>query len=266
MRWIALFSLTMLYATSATAADVSALDNPSIGGGDRYTNCLLLIRQNAQNAFALATAWQQSGGGGGAVHCQALALVALHRYSEAAGRLDQLAQETPANAGRAQLYDQAGNAWLLGHRAQEAQASFSSAIQLSPPDADLYSDRARAYAMASNWQAADADLSSALLRSPKRIDLFVLRASARHALGRKQDARSDIDLALTLDPNNADALEYRGELKLEAGDQPGAQSDWNAVIAKAPRSSAAADARQHLDALATPQPAPSAPTPPKPTH
>jgi tetratricopeptide (TPR) repeat protein len=261
MRWTAPLLLTLLTAMPAAAADVSALDNPSLGGGDRYTNCLLLIRQNAQNAFALATAWQQSGGGGGAIHCQALALVALHRYSEAAGRLDQLAQATPTNVGRAQLYDQAGNAWLLGHRAQQAQASFSSAIQVSPPDADLYSDRARAYAMASNWQAADADLSSALLRSPKRIDLLVLRASARHAQGRKQDSRSDIDLALTLDPNSADALEYRGELKLEAGDQPGAQSDWNAVIAKAPHSSAASDAKQHLDALTAPPATAPKPTP-----
>jgi len=262
MRIFCFVLLTVLVAASpAMAADVSALDNPSLGGGDRYDNCLLLIRQSPQNAFALATAWQQSGGGGGAIHCQALALVALHRYSDAASRLDELAKTAPTNAGRSELFDQAGNAWLLGHRAQEAQASFSSAIQLSPPDADLYSDRARAYAMASNWQAADADLSSALLRSPKRIDLLVLRASARHALGRKQDARNDIDLALTLDPNNADALEYRGELKLEAGDQAGAQNDWQAVVAHAPRSSAASDAQQHLSSLTAPPPPATAPKP-----
>lgn len=261
MRWIAFLLLTLFAAAPVAAADVSPLDNPSLGGSDRYDNCLLLIRQNPQNAFALAMAWEQSGGGGGAIHCEALALVALHRYADAAGKLDQLARTAPTNAGRAELFDQAGNAWLLGHRSPEAQASFTSAIQLSRPDADLYSDRARAYAMASNWQAADADLTSALLRSPKRIDLLVLRASARHALGRKQDARNDIDLALALDPNSADAMEYRGELKLETGDQAGAQSDWQAVIAHAPRSSAASDAQQHLSLLAAPPPPATTPKP-----
>ena len=262
MRWLLAFTM---FASSAAAADLSALDDPVLGGHDRYDNCLLLIRENAANAFALASQWQASGGGGGAIHCQALALVALHRYSEAAGRLDQLARTAPSNAGRAELFDQAGNAWLLGHRAQEAQASFTSALQLSPPDADLFADRARAYAMSANWQSADGDLTSALARSPRRMDLLVLRASARHALGRKQDARADIDLALTLDPRSADAMEYRGELKLEAGDQAGAQSDWQSVIANSPRSTAAAAAKQHLDSLNTPAPA-TPPTGQKPTQ
>ncbi len=261
-----MFSSMLAFAVSvcgaAMAADVSVLDDPSLGGRDRYDNCLLLIRISPQRAFDAAATWETSGGDGAATHCAALALVALKRYAEAGTRLDQLARNTGSNADRAQLYDQAGNAWLLGRRAQEAQTSFTTALQLSPSDPDVLADRARAFAMKANWQAAESDLTAALSRDPRRAEFLVLRASARHALGRKQDARADIDLALRLEPNNVEALVERGEMKLEAGDQAGARNDWQSVIDQSPRSAAAADAKQHIDALNQPAANPA----PKTTH
>ncbi|HEY2033445.1 MAG TPA: hypothetical protein VGH02_07120 [Rhizomicrobium sp.] len=245
---------------SPATAQVSVLDDPSIGGQNRYDNCLLLIRSAPQNALNAASDWQKNGGGGSAIHCEAVAMVALHRYAEAAGKLDSLARAAATSADRAELYDQAGNAWLLARKADSAQASFSAAIAFKPRDADLYLDRARAFALKPDWISADNDLTAALGISPSRSDILVLRASARHALGKKAQAHADIDQALKLSPSNSDALEMRGDFKMEAGDQASAKADWQAVVAQSPRSAAASTARDRLSSLNQPAPA----TPAKP--
>ena len=137
MRRTFLFALAVLTAFPA-AAQVSALDDTSLGGQNRYDNCLILIRTSPLNALNAATDWEKTGGGGGsALHCEVVALVALRRYGEAGAKLDSLAKATPGSADRAALYDQAGNAWLLARRADSAQASFSAAITFKPRDADL---------------------------------------------------------------------------------------------------------------------------------
>jgi len=249
-----------LLAAAPAAAQVSALDDASLGGQNRYDNCLLLIRTAPQNALNAASDWEKTDGGGSAIHCESVALVALHRYSEAAGKLDALARATKNSIDRAALYDQAGNAWLLARRADNAQTSFSAAITFKPRDADLYLDRARAFAMKPDWVSANDDLTAALGFAPNRVDILVLRASARHAMGKKADARADIDQALKLAPRNADALEMRGDMKMEAGDQAGAKADWQSVVSKSPRSAAASTARDRLATLN--QPAPAAPKKP----
>jgi tetratricopeptide (TPR) repeat protein len=251
MRSLLLVIGILAASTVAVSAQVSILDDSSIGGRDRYENCLLLTRREPDRALNAALDWEKMGNAG-ATHCAAVALVALRRYSEAAIKLDKLARATPGAADSAELYDQAGNAWLLARRPSDANSSFSAAIALLPGDPDLLADRARAYAMAVNWRAADTDLTAALAKSPNRADLYVLRASARHAAGDKIDARADIDQALRVQPGNADALEERGELKMEAGDSAGAKNDWQMVIARSPHSAAASAARQNLASITPP--------------
>jgi tetratricopeptide (TPR) repeat protein len=253
MRYLFAFLLAALAVPAA--AQVSPLDDATLGGQNRYDNCLILIRTAPQNALNAASDWEKTGGGGSAIHCEAVALVALRRYSEAGAKLDSLAKATPGSADRAALYDQAGNAWLLARRADNAQTSFTAAITFKPRDADLYLDRARAFALKPDWISADNDLTAALAIAPGRADLLVLRASARHALGKKADARTDIDQALKRSPGNADALEMRGDMKMEAGDQAGAKADWQAVVAQSPRSAAASTARDRLATLNQPPPA-----------
>ncbi|HEY8950481.1 MAG TPA: hypothetical protein VIM56_16475 [Rhizomicrobium sp.] len=250
-----LFSIVAILAAAPAAAQVSILDDASIGGQNRYDNCLLLIRSAPQNALNAATDWEKNGGGGSAIHCEAVAMVALHRYADAGAKLDSLARSAATSADRADLYDQAGNAWLLARKADNAQASFTAAIAFSGRDADLYLDRARAFALKPDWISADNDLTAALKLAPSRTDILVLRASARHALGKKADARADIDQALKLAPSNAEALQMRGDFKMEAGDQAGAKADWQAVISQSPRSGAAATARDRLNLLNQPAPA-----------
>src|ERR1700749_2049914 len=221
--------------------------------GDRYQQCIDLTKSNAQGAYNQALAWHSAGGGAGAQHCEALALMALQRYDEAAPLLDTLAQQTNLqSASRIQLFDQAGNMWLLAENANNAERSFSNALILSSGDVEVLADRARARAMRKNWNGADADLTAALIRDADRADLLVLRASARHAAGRKKEARADIDAALGIFPNYGDALVERGAMKFEDGDAKGAVADWQQVVKLSPRSRAAALAGEYLSETQAP--------------
>ncbi len=232
----------------AAAADVSVLDNKSLIGDSRYARCLDLVKRDPGRALEGAEAWRGAGGGAAALHCSALALTSLRRYPDAAQQLDEAAHDAMAGDAsiRAQLLDQAGNAWMLAGRADKAVASLSGALAFAPNDADLMFDRARAKAMARDWAGAEADLSAIIAQDPNRADVLVLRASAKHAEGRKADARADLERALGVYPDYPEALVERGEMKLEAGDSAGAAADWRQVLHDAPDSDAGAAARAHL--------------------
>ena len=216
-----------------------------------YAGCVALVRQNPSLAEDRARAWQNLGGGAGAIHCSALALTALKRYSEAARKLDALARDKSIanNMDRSALFDQAGNAWLLAGLPNNAVQSFSAALAETPNVVDLLADRARARAMLKDWNGAEADLGTALLGDQNRVDLLVLRASARHALGHKAEAATDLLRALSLYPNYPAALVERGAMKYEAGDTNGARADWKKAAASANGGEAAETAKRNLAAL-----------------
>jgi tetratricopeptide (TPR) repeat protein len=234
-------------APAMAAIPPSPLDDTQLMGRDRYERCISLARQSPQSAYNAAVQWQGQGGAAAAVHCSAVALVALRRYAEAAARLDQLAHDRSVAVGfpRSDVLDQAGNAWLLANNPANAEASFTTALVLSPDDPDILADRARARAAKHDWHGADIDLTAALGRA-SRPELYVLRASARHAMGNKAGARADLESALKISPNDPEALVERGAMKAETGDASGAINDWNATVAASPSSDAAATARQYL--------------------
>lgn len=235
---------------SATAG-ASPLDDPSLAGQTRYDRCLDLARKAPQSAFDAALEWKDEGGGAAAEHCLAVALVGLKHYGEAGYRLDHLAHDRTAGDAptRAMILDQAGNAWLLAGQPEDAEASFSAALKLTPGNPDILADRARARAMKKNWYGADADLTAALTRAPNRPELYVLRASARRALGKTKAALADLETALRLKPNYDEALVERGAMRFDAGDKAGARADWRTVIMEAPDSPAGDAARQHIQEL-----------------
>ena len=236
------------------AVAILAATGPVFAAGSPYDQCLARTQSDPAGALLQAAAWAKTGGGAAADHCAALALVGLRRFDEAGIKLDSLARSAFAANGtvRMNLFDQAGNAWLLAGRPDSAIVSFTAALAVDPLDADLLADRARANAVKKNWAKAESDLSAALMVNPARTDLYVLRGSARHAMGRKADARGDFDSALRIDPRNADALVERGTNKYEAGDVAGARADWQAVVTYQPNSPAAETARQHLADTAPP--------------
>ncbi len=240
--------LLMLAAPPASAAASSALDDTALPGKNRYERCLALAKSKPDEAETAASAWHALGGGAAALHCSALALVALHRYSEAAVRLDQAALAAGGRNTdlRVALSDQAGNAWLLAGQPEKAEASIDSALILAPRDEDVLFDRARARAGRKNWPGAEADLTALLAVDPERADAYVLRASARHAEGRKAEALADIGRAMQIYPDYPEALVERGSMRFEAGDTAGARADWSAVVRDSPDSDAGAAARARL--------------------
>jgi tetratricopeptide (TPR) repeat protein len=251
MRQALPIAAMLLFAgQAALAAAPSPLDDPQLPGRDRYERCVALAQRVPQAAYNAALQWQGAGGQAAAIHCSAIALVAMHRYVEAATQLDRLAHDRGVSFSfpRVDLLDQAGNAWLLANQPANAEAAFTTALVLAPGDPDILADRARARAAQHDWKGADADLTAALARAPDRAELWVLRASARHAMGQRAGARGDIARALQVSPGDPEALVERGAMRAEDGDANGAVADWQAAIAAAPASDAAQTARQYMKA------------------
>ena len=244
---IAVIAVMMCLPSTAWAA-IGTARAPS--DAVHYRSCLSASNLNPAAALIDAEDWVKSGGGVPAQHCAALALVSLKRYAEAGTRLDHIAAEhgVPDMAFRAELYDQAGNAWLLAGDGARAVQSFQAALALSASDADLFADLARAQAMRHNWHEVDLDLNAALQLAPRRADLLVLRASARRALQHYAEARADIVLALKLKPGDGNALVESGLLRKQLGDLNGARRDFQAAL-KTGSGEAAAQARENLAAL-----------------
>jgi tetratricopeptide (TPR) repeat protein len=251
-RVLSLCTIAVLTVCSGAAAAPPATEaSPAHripGSAIRYDECLDLVRHHPSEAYDEATKWADAGGGGAALHCEALALTELKRYPEAAQKLEDAANAAPAM--RAELLDQAGNAWLLAGDAAKAETALSSALALAPKDEDILSDRARERGVARNWTGAVEDLTAVLAIDPDRADIYVLRASALHAQGKRTEAQADIAHALDIYPNYPEALVERGAMRLEEGDRAGARADWQEAAREAPGSSASETARKHLEQLA----------------
>ncbi len=224
---------------------------PAPAPANSYESCIAVIDKNPTEAFEMALAWRDRGGGLPAEHCAALALIALDEAGEAASRLGTLASRTDAGtlSERAKLLTEAGNAWLLANQWENANAAFSAALKLTPRDPELWTDRARASAARQNWTDAEKDLTNAITFEKSRPEIYVLRASARAAQGDKPGYRADIDAALAIDPTFPEALVERGSIKLEAGDTAGARADWLQVLVRAPGGPAADAVRTRIELL-----------------
>jgi tetratricopeptide (TPR) repeat protein len=235
-----LFAAAIVLANSAFAAQ-----------SDRahYARCLALTTHDPAIALGDATTWAGAHGGPPAEHCAALALVGLKRYGEAAQRLDALARGRGVESGmRAEIFDQAGNAWILAGEGAHAVASLQAALALSAGDPDLFADLGRAEAMIKNWNEVVLDLNAALALRPRRADLLILRGSAHRALHHYTEARKDLDAALALKPGDGDALLERGLLKRDVGDPVNARADLAAARRAGPPA-VARDAAEALDLL-----------------
>ncbi len=216
-----------------------------------YERCLRLAKTDPSAARDMAEAWHDRGGAHPADHCFAVALVGLKQYKPAAERLETLAQamvHAPA-ALRAEVLDQAGQAWLLAGDPGRAYAAAGAALKLAPNDPDLLVDRAEAAGSAGWYDKAVADLDRVLKADPQRADALIYRASAYRALGRLDAAAADIDRAVALAPNSVEGLLERGNIRRLRGDLAGARQDWLRVSLLAPGSAADAAAKGNIERL-----------------
>ncbi|SHI83428.1 Tetratricopeptide repeat-containing protein [Roseomonas rosea] len=220
---------------------------PRVADSPDYEACLGKLRDDAQGALGFAEAWEARGGGDGARHCSALALLALGEPERAGSRLEALAGRSAAGAAaRAAVFGQAGQAWMVAGQSLRAHGAFTMALTLTPNDPELLVDRAIAAGMLGRFTDSLADADRALAQDGQRAEAWVFRAAALRHLDRAQEALRDIERALALEPGSPEALLERGILRQLQGDTAGARSDWESVLANSPDSAAADLAQQNL--------------------
>ena len=218
-------------AENAPAADDGPLPippvPPRIAEGAGYEACLDMLATDPSGADAMAGSMAESGAGEAAQHCHALAQVELGNTEAGAALLDRLAASSHAPAAsRAVVFGQADQAWTMSGRSDQAYASASQALALSPDDPELRIGHAIAGMALRRFAEAVDDLTQALELDPKRADALILRATALRNLGQLDRARADIDAAFALDPDNPDGLLERGIIRQRQGDLTGARNDW----------------------------------------
>jgi tetratricopeptide (TPR) repeat protein len=224
---------------------------PRIAEGADYNRCLDMLDSDPSGADALAATMAANGGGDAAEHCHALAQVALGNIDDGAGLLDKLAtSSTEPSSFRAVVFGQADQAWTMAGRPEQAFASASNALKLSPDDPDLLIGHAIAALTLLRYTDAADDVTHALELDPKRADALVLRATAWRHLQKLDQAKTDIDKAFALDPDDPDAFLERGIIRQRLGDLAGARMDWEQASTLAPDTSTGDLAQQNLALLA----------------
>ncbi len=193
---------------------------PAVTGGSRFDHCVAQIQTSPDRAYEEGMAWAAEAQALGGYRCAAMALIAEPgRADEGARRLQSLAVAlSPDQAGlRAELLDQAGNAWLIAHDAAQARSAFTQAISTVESDPqnlpDLLIDRATAYAMERDYRHAEEDLSHSLdIRANDALALR-LRATARMHQSAFDLAETDALAATRLEPNNVDNYLVLGHVR-----------------------------------------------------
>ncbi len=220
---------------------------PRLGDGPDYDNCLALLRDDPAEAMRFAQAWDATGGGDGALHCAALALIGLGQPDRAAASLERIGTSSQAGGtARAAVYGQAAQAWMMAGDPNRAFGAVTLALTLAPNDPDLMVDRAVIQAALARYGDALDDLDRALALEPDRAEAMVFRAAALRHLDRTTEAMNTVERALALSPDNAEALLERGILRQLRGDAAGARQDWERAITVAPESMAANLAAQNI--------------------
>lgn len=226
---------------------------PRNAAGDEatYERCLALAKTDPAAARDLAEHWLSRGGAHPADHCYAVALVGLKQYKDGAEHLEALAKtmDHAPDSLRADVLDQAAQAWLLQGDPARAYADDTAALNLLPGQSDLLVDRAEAAGSEGWFDKAVTDLDKVLASDPNRIDALVYRASADRELGKLDLALIDIDKAVSLAPNSVSALLERGDILRLKGDLNGARRDWVRVSELAPGTAASEAAKTNIERL-----------------
>jgi tetratricopeptide (TPR) repeat protein len=249
-------------AAPAGAQNLPPLENTSPDNLRRYTECMTLARREPLKALPAAEKWMAAGGGLGARHCVAIAMFEAGRHVPAATQLEAIArdmgQERPGL--RAELYAQAGQAWMEAGQAENAAAAQSKALALKSDDPDLWVDRGLSHAAMKAWPRAISDFDRALAMRPRDIEIIVLRAASWRNSGDPSRALTDAQFALRIAPEHSEALLERGFSYLALGDKKGAETDFSKVLVLVPPGSdaarrAQAGLRGEQPSAATPAPA-----------
>ncbi|WP_417319884.1 tetratricopeptide repeat protein [Emcibacter sp.] len=232
----------------------------------RYGVCLQMVENDPEQALVFARDWNIARQGlSAARHCEALALMALDRSTEAAELLEREADSILTGNGlgdyalanrrrlRTDLYTQAAIAWQRAGDLDKAYSTLSSALLAAGTDQSLlreiYLERGKIQSLRREYQAAVDDLTRAIEIAPEDTQGYFLRAKVFRYRNNHAAARLDIDRGLELDKDNADFLLESGILYRVTGEKLKAGQVWQKVIDLYPDSEVAETAQQNLDLL-----------------
>lgn len=237
-------SLLLVVLCSGPSAIAQTHDPFGVGPDHlrRYTECMALARRDPLRALPAAEKWMAEGGGMGARHCVALAMFESGKHLQAATQFEAMARDMGQDRPglRAELWAQAGQAWIEAGQAENAAAAQSRAIDLKASDPELWVDRGLSYAAMRAWPRAITDFDRALALKPGNVEVLVLRAAAWRNAGDTAKALADAERALQIAKDHADALLERGFARLARGDRQAASVDFIRVLSLVPVASDAA--------------------------
>lgn len=234
-----------MFAVVVPIAQAAELDHAR-----EYARCMALAPSDPDDAFEMATAWRQLGGGDAAEHCAALALLYDGQPEFAARRLEVLANTMIAEPEfKGEVLVQAGQAWLLHGDAPRAEAALTAAIDLLQGRPQVMIDRSQARFAMTDYDGALADLDAAIAADPQAAEAYIFRATALRFLDQPARARDDIATALALVPDDPAALLERGILHRLDGNDDAARVDWLKVLELVPDDPAADMARANIERM-----------------
>lgn len=250
---------------SATALSAASTPQKPVDQDAEYAACLDLARKKPDAALDRAKKWWESGANFGPRHCIAVALVAKESYVQAAKVLEGLANDAKDQVAdlRADLFNQAGQAYYLAGMFAEAIPLYTKALITKPREPDYLIDRAVARdEFGQHFEAID-DLNLAIELAPERPEAWLYRANAYRHLNTLDLALDDVNRSIKL-KSTPEAILERATIKSLQKDVAGARADLQAVVKLSPNSVQGKEAAKRLKELQ--QPAPTGKPPAKKTN
>ncbi len=250
------FAVAMLLGALGAHPAAAAIKDPAAAAikdkdVESYGACLRQIGEDAQKALRTGEAWRGQGGGAPALHCVALALAALGQHTEAAVKLESLADNL-ANERSELVPDvlaQAAQSWARASRPERAMKALDRALLQKPNDADLLFDRAvlridpagrePAGAPAKQGAAKSAAKPAPAKTTPGAPAGAKDKTAPAHPAAidpaRLAAALDDLDRALAASPTRDDALTLRATIRRKLARQAEARADADKAVALNPR-------------------------------
>lgn len=129
----------------------------------------------------------------------------------------------------AETYQLRGQIYRLSDLLDKAILDYTSAISLSPDDANLYRERGQIKADLGQHDSALIDFEQAIRLAPSDANAYFARAKSHVAQDNVDGALEDLDQAINLNPNAA-IYRMRGELRMIQGNTKGALEDYDQAL------------------------------------
>ena len=182
--------------------------------------------------------------------CAGVALAGAARWREAAAAFEGAAKQVN-DTKAADLWAQAGNAWLAAGEPAKAGAALDAALVLSEgrtafDKGELRLDRARAAVAAGDLDAGRTVLDQALTAVPDDPLAWLLSATLARRMGQPARAAKDIAEALKRAPDDAAVQLEAGNIAARAGNTEQAKERWGDALRLQPDGDAGRAAKAAL--------------------